>query len=113
MVLNAGKLDRRVQFLRAELIDDGFGNTQGPFEPFGSPVYAARRDVADAEKFAAGTIQATLDTRFTVRSSPFTRSINPADRLTCEGLDFNIIGIKQTEGRQSFLEFSCSARVTG
>lgn len=51
-----------------------------------------------------------LDTRFTVRSSPFTCSINPADRLTCEGLEFNIIGIKQTEGRQSFLEFTCKAR---
>lgn len=82
MVLNAGKLDRRVQFLRAELIDDGFGNTQGPFEPFGSPVFAARRDVADAVKFAAGTIQATLDTRLTVRSSPFTRSFTCKARVT-------------------------------
>ena len=112
MVLNAGRLDRRVQFLRAELINDGYGNVQGEFVALGSAVYAARRDVSDAEKFAFGGIQTTLDTRFTVRSSPFTRSITPADRLTCEGLEFDIIGIKQTEGRQSFFEFTGKARLT-
>ncbi len=111
MVLNAGNLDRRVQFMRAEFINGPTGMEQGEFEALGSPVFAARRDVSDAEKFTAGRIEATLDTRFTVRSSPFTRSIVPSDRLTCEGLDFNIIGIKQIEGRQDFLEITCKARV--
>lgn len=112
MVLTAVKLDRRVQFLRSELIDDGYGNTHGEFVALGSPIYAGRRDVTDAEKFASGRTEATLDTRFTVRSSPFTRSIKPWDRLTCEGLEFDIIGTKQTEGRQAFLEISCKALVT-
>lgn len=111
MALNAGKLDRRVQFLRAGTIDDGFGNTRGEYAALGSPVYAARRDISDAEKFASGSIQATLDTRFTVRSSAFTRGITPADRLASEGLDFDIIGIKQIQGRQTFLEITCTARV--
>ena len=104
-------LDRRVQFLRSELLDTPFGKERGPFEPLGSPVNAARRDVSDVEKFAAGKVQATLDTRFTVRSTPFTRGITPKDHLICEGLEFNIIGVKQTSERRTFLEISCVALV--
>lgn len=110
MGLNSGKLDRRIQFLRAVLVDDGFSEVE-VWQDHGTLVFAARRDVSDIEKFAAGTVQATLDTRFIVRSSTFTRDISPSDRLTCEGLEFNIIGIKQIEGRMSFLEISCKARV--
>ncbi|KQI67618.1 hypothetical protein AN189_14900 [Loktanella sp. 3ANDIMAR09] len=108
--MNSGKLDRRLQFRRAVLVDTGLSKSE-KFHDHGSPVFAARQDVSDSEKFAAGAVQATLDTRFTVRSSPFTRDIEPSDRLTCEGLEFNIIGIKQIEGRKSFLEISCKALV--
>lgn len=109
MVLNAGHMDRRVQMRRAVLVDDGFGQVE-QWQDHGSPIFAARRDVSDAEKFAAGAVQATLDTRFSVRSSPFTRDLTPADRLICDRLTFNIIGIKQL-GRRGFLEFSCKAEV--
>ncbi len=109
--MNAGRLDRRVQFMRNEVIEDEYGNVVGELIALGSPVYASRNDVSDAEKFAGGTIESTLDARFTVRSSPFTRGITPGDRLINEGLDFDIIGIKQAGGRRAFLELSCKARV--
>lgn len=114
MVLNAGKLDRQVQFLRAELIDDGFGNMQGPFEPFGPPVFASKRDISDAERFSAGQVQATITTRFTVRWSSLTTGILPSDRLSCEGREYNITGIKETpDQRRRMLELTCSARAGG
>lgn len=109
----AGKLDRKVTFTRAELIDDGYGNVTGEFAPIGA-VWAHRADVSDAEKYSAGLVQASVTTRFTVRSSSFTRAIKPQDRLTCEGLDFDISGIKQVVDRRGqFLEITASARNDG
>jgi SPP1 family predicted phage head-tail adaptor len=103
------RLDRRVTVLRAGLIDDGFGLSQGPFEAVGE-LWAQRRDVSDAEKFAAGRLQATVTTRFTVRNTGFARTVTAGDRLLCEGDEFNIVGIKQTEHRGTYLEISA---VTG
>lgn len=109
MGMNAGNLDRRVQFLRAGTTDDGFGGVQSNWQSIGSLVAAARRDVSDAERFAAAKISAHLMTRFRVRSNAFSRGVLHSDRLTCDGLEFEIVGIKEIEGRQSFLEFTCIA----
>jgi head-tail adaptor len=111
MGMSATQLDRRVQFLRSEMIDDGLSTRPGPFEPLGDVVFAERRDISDAEKFTASTIVAVLSTRFTVRSSTFTRGILRTDRLTCEGQTFGIVGIKQVGGRLTFLEITCTASV--
>lgn len=96
--MQAGKLDRRVQFTRATLSDDGFGQT-AVFTNYGSPVWASRRDVSDAERWAAGEQSATLMARFLVRASAFTRTITPKDRLTCDGREWSIVGIKEPEAR--------------
>ncbi|GGH53177.1 head-tail adaptor protein [Frigidibacter albus] len=111
MGMNASQLDRRVQFLRAELIDDGFGNVTGSFEPLGTKVAAWRRDVSDSEKVSAGRLQSEVVTRFRVRSTSFTRGITAADRLSSEGATFEILGIKQTEERRTFLEITAVAGV--
>jgi hypothetical protein len=47
--------------------------------------------------------------RFTVRWSPFTAGISPKDRLTCEGVEYDITGIKEI-GRRVGVEISASAR---
>lgn len=109
MGMNASHLDRRAQFRRRTLVNDGLGTVE-VWADHGAPISAAREDVADAEKFAAGMIEATIDTRFTVRASPFTRKLSPLDRLISEGLDFDIIGIKQVGQRRAWLELSCRAR---
>ena len=110
MVLNAGKLDRRVQFRRSVLVDDGFSQVE-EWQDHGAPIFAAKREVSDAERYRAAQVVAEITTRFTVRWSEFTADISPADRLTCEGRDFNITGIKETpDHRRRMLEITGSAR---
>jgi len=67
--------------------------------------------VSDGEKLASGILIATLETRFRVRSSTFTRGILPSDRLISEGRTFAIVGIKELEGRFAIIEFTCTAQV--
>ena len=110
----ASKLDRLVQFQRATLSDDGFGQVE-TWADHGSPIWALRQDVTDGEKFRAAEIQATLSTRFHVRSTPFTRDITPRDRLVSEGQSFNIVGVKEAQayGRRQLLEVTCAGRTDG
>lgn len=114
---SAGKLDRRVQFRRATLVDNGFStslkwDTDNPeSDNHGAPVWAQRSDVSDGEKARAGEVQASLMTRFMVRSSAFTRGLTPKDRLVTEGVTFEITGIKEPPGsRRQWLEISATAR---
>ena len=113
--MTAAKLDRLVQFRRAIFVDDGFGNHIAGYEDHGAPVWALRQDVSDRERMMAGTIMATITTRFQVRSSEFTRDLTPADRLICEGRDYNITGIKEAAqyGRRQLLEITTEARNDG
>jgi len=113
MGMSASKLDRRITITRAGFFDDGFGNVQGDFEPIGT-IWAHRSDVKDGEKVLAGSVTSELMTRFTVRSSAFSRAITAADRIQHAGLNFNITGIKESaEGRLNFLELSATARNNG
>lgn len=105
----AGALDRRVQFRRAALVDDGFTEVE-VWADHGAPVWAGRTDISDGERWRAAEVQAAVTTRFTVRSSSFTRDISPRDRLVCEGLTHDISGIKQM-GRRDLLEITAAARV--
>lgn len=107
--MSAGKLDRRVQFRRFTLVDDGFGQTE-VWADHCSPQWASKKDVSDGEKFRASEVSASITTRFVVRYSAFTADLTPKDRLTCEGLEYNISGIKEGKGRRQWLELTCSAR---
>ncbi|WP_210526376.1 head-tail adaptor protein [Rubellimicrobium arenae] len=92
--MNAGDLDRRVQFRRATLTDNGLNQTEG-FADHGSPVWAAKRDVSDGEKWGAGQVNASILSRFQVRASSFTRGLTAKDRLVCDGREYGIIGLKE------------------
>lgn len=104
--MQAGNLDRKVQFLRATLDDDGFQSKPGRYRPFGVSTWASKRDVSDSERFAAGSITAGMMARFQVRYSSFTAGIRETDRLTCEGSTYGIVGIKEI-GRREGLELTC------
>ncbi len=108
-MMMAGSLDRRVQFRRSSLTDNGLAKTE-VFANHGSPVWAAKRDVSDAERLRAAEVQAHLTARFIVRWSPFTAGLTPKDRLVCEGVEFDITGIKEM-GTRNDLEISAAARV--
>lgn len=107
--MTASKLDRIVLFHRANLVDDGFSTVE-VWEPYGTPQWALRQDVKDSEKWAAGQVQATISTRFHIRSTEFTRTIDARDRIECEGTTFNITGTKQVHpGRRQLIEISAVA----
>ena len=105
----AGNLDRRVQFLRAALTDNGFEQVE-TFANHGNPVWASKRDVSDGERARAGEVAAHISTRFVVRYSAFTAGLTPKDAMTCEGVTYNIAGIKEIEGRRQWLEITAAAR---
>lgn len=100
-------LDRRVTIHRQTVSNGGTGHS----ETWGTlgTVWAARTDVSDAEKIAAGGVYGTVAARFVVRSSSISRLIRPADRLVMGGLTFEIVGIKEL-GRQDYLEITAEAR---
>ena len=108
-MIGAGDLDRRVIVLRHQGTPDGYGGVSGDWIEHGEPVPAARRDVSDGERMQAGRLTGELLTRFTVRSSSFTRSITRADRLECDGIEWEIVGIKEL-GRRQWLEITAEAR---
>jgi head-tail adaptor len=100
--------DRRIQFLRATLSDDGFSLVE-TFAPYGQPIPAAKKDVSDGERMRAMEVQAHITTRFQVRWSAFTAGITPKDRLFCEGRVYDISGIKELDRRRT-LEITAAAR---
>lgn len=105
---SAGALDRRVQFRRATLTDDGFGMVE-TWADHGSLIPASRADVSDGERWRAGEVGASITTRFVIRSSEFSRAITAKDRLICEGREYDISGIKEI-GRRDRLEITAAAR---
>ena len=106
MVLNAGSLNRRIQVQRATENPDGHGGFDYAWQDHGAPIFARRRDVSDAERFSAGRWDNELVTRFTVRSTAFSRDIRRTDRLVHEGITFQIDGIKEVPDSRAFLEIT-------
>jgi SPP1 family predicted phage head-tail adaptor len=106
--MEAGKLDRRLQFRRFTLSDDGFAQVEA-WADYGPQVWAERRLVSDREQIAAAQVAARITARFVVRWSPLTGKITPKDRLICEGVEYDITGIKEI-GRRVGVEISASAR---
>lgn len=102
-------LDREVQFLRRDEGDDGFASDGGGFSAYGDPVRAKRMDVSDGERWRAGEVSSSVMARFRLRWSPFIAEITPKDRLTSEGLDFDIVGLKEIARRQ-WVEITGTAR---
>lgn len=105
----AGKFDRRIQFQRYTLADDGFQQVQ-TWVDHGSKVSARMQDVSDGERYRAEDVSATITTRFQVRYSDFTRDITPKDRLVFERRIYEIVGIKELAGRRKVLELTTVAQ---
>ncbi|KFI24329.1 phage head completion protein [Paenirhodobacter enshiensis] len=109
------RLDRRIQLRRAAVSDDGYRtaprwNAADPeADNLGSPVWASRNDVSDAERAQAGWTEATVVSRFIVASTAFTRAILPSDRIVEGGRVYDIAGIKE-HGLRGRLEITASAR---
>jgi SPP1 family predicted phage head-tail adaptor len=107
--MGAGKLDRRVQFQRFTLVDDGFAETE-QWADHGGKVWASKVDVSDGERLRADQVAANLTARFVVRHSAFAADLTAKDRIVYNGETFNIFGIKEI-GRSEGLEITAGARV--
>lgn len=106
--MRAGTLDRRVALFAVTTTNTGTGPVEVVTD-LGS-IWAGRRDVSDGEKAAAGTVQGTLVSRFTIRSTSGTRALKPKDRLSEGGQVFDITGVKDL-GRRDYLEITAEARL--
>lgn len=106
--MNPGNLDRRIKVERKTVTNGPLGATET--WALMATVWASRKDVSDGEKAASGTAISTVASRFVVRSTPDTRAIRPADRLTEGRLTFEIVGIKEL-GRADWLEITAQARL--
>ena len=102
------RLDRRIQFQKAAISDDGFGEVE-TFANHGQPLFASKKDLSDAERARAGEISGQITTRFVVRWSPFTAAIGIKEQIICEGVTYNITGIKEAQGRRQWLEITTAA----
>lgn len=111
MAIGAGHLNRRVQFLRKTLVNDGLGYAEN-WQNAGAPQAASRKDISDGERWRAGEVQAHVTTRFVIRYSAFARSITPGWRLTCEGKLYDIFGVKELENNR-LIEITAAARNDG
>lgn len=106
--MNAGALDRRITIQRGTITNTSLGVTTA-WADIGT-FWASRKDVSDAERAAAGSVQGTVVSRFVVRWSADTAGIKPADRLVEGGLTFEVRGIKEV-GRRRYIEITAEARL--
>lgn len=108
--MNAGRMDRRVQFMRFSRSDGEFGQVEN-WSAHGTPVWASKKDVSDAERVRAHEVSATITTRWMVRSSVFSRGLTAKDALSYRGLTYQIFSIKEMD-RRGFLEITTGAEVS-
>lgn len=106
---SAGSYDRVIRFIRPALVEDGFSQVE-VFADHGVALRGSKTDLSDGERWRAGEVAAHVTTRFVVRYSAFTAGLTPADRLICEGITYNISGLKEVGGRFREIEITASAR---
>lgn len=95
MTIDPGTLNRRMTIRRRTIVDDP---QWGPTEQWIDlrTVWAGiRYDSAD-EEFAAGQLYAKRIVTFTLR---YTGDVSAVDRATCEGVEYDILGITEIGNR--------------
>lgn len=104
----AGKLDRRIAIERATVTKDALGGDVETWAPL-TTVWAMRKDLSDRETMTSDQLNASLTSRFTVRSSVLMRSVTAKDRLNYDGDLWNILPPKETrDDRGRFLEITAT-----
>lgn len=106
--MDAGRLDRRIALKRATVTTNPFNEPEYTWATLAT-VWASMTPVNDGERMRAGETLANMQCRFVIRWSSTTATVDPRDRLTFDGRDFDINGIKETERRQ-YLEITATAR---
>jgi len=106
--MDAGRLDRRVTLKRATSTMNGFNDPELTWSTLAT-VWASVVPVSDAERMRAGETLAAKQSRFTIRYSSTVADLDPKDRLTFDGRDYDLNGVKEL-GRREYLEITATAR---
>ncbi|WIY25122.1 head-tail adaptor protein [Parasedimentitalea psychrophila] len=99
----------KVQVLAPSMSDDGLRRKEAT-APVGDPIWMDRFDEQVSEKWRSGQVSAGITSRFVVRCGVLASSITPKHRLQCEGVDYEITGIKAGQGRRRTLEITAVAK---
>jgi SPP1 family predicted phage head-tail adaptor len=106
--MRAGDLDRWLTLQRRTITKDALNADVETFVAIAT-VRASKTDISDAEKVRAQQVGAEITTRFQIRWSGNWSFLNPKDRVTCEGREFDIQGLKEL-GRREGIEITACAR---
>lgn len=103
--MRAGALDRRAELKRRVLTRDATTGEEVVSYSTYATVWASKRDVRGREFFAAQQVNAELTTIWQMRHRS---DVVHTDRIVCEGVTYNIIGIAEI-GRRVGLEIQATA----
>jgi SPP1 family predicted phage head-tail adaptor len=106
--LQAGDLNRRITVSRATLSPNLFNEPEETWLTY-AVLYAKKDDASAGESYRAQEVGAEISARFTVRWSSLTAAINPRDRITFAGVEYNITGIRDV-GVNTWREIDAVAR---
>jgi len=113
--MQPGKRDRLITFQRNGGTTDAFGGQSEAWAAltvgtWAGSEWAEKIDVSDGERWKAGEVAAQVTTRFRTLSHAGTRAVLASDRITFDGVNYDISGIKEI-GREQGIEFTCAARI--
>lgn len=108
MRIGAGQMDRRITLRRATYTQDAVGESIATWATLAS-VAAQFIPVSDGDMLRGDEVSADMLSRFRIRWSRVTSSVDPKDRLIFETREYQIHGVKEI-GRRDFLEITASAR---
>ena len=106
--MRAGKLDRKIDVLRASTSRNGFNEEVAAWEPL-ARVWAEAVPISDGERRRAGETLSSKKFRFTIRYSSQVYTVDPRDRIRYDGRIFDINGVKDV-GRREGIEITATAR---
>jgi SPP1 family predicted phage head-tail adaptor len=107
--MRAGKLDRRITLERFGMTYNEWNEPTSGWSELGTR-WASKNDISDGEKLRAAQVGASVTTRFQVRYDSMTKTLTAADRLTCEGREYAIVGIKEL-GRREGIEITAATGI--
>lgn len=107
--MDAGRLDRRVSLLRASTLSTNDFNEAVTTWRVLASVAANVVPVSDGERIRAGETLSSMMSRFTIRYSSTVADLDPRDRISYDGRQYDIRGVKEV-GRREFLEITAAAR---
>jgi len=106
--IDTGSLDRRVAILRGKVEDDGLSKIIGDPEEIARR-WAKKTDISDGERVAAAAQGESVTSRFLMRWDKLTTTIGGDDRLLCEGVTYQVVGMKEAIGRGVGIEITAKA----